>query len=48
MANLPRLEFERDIIEVQDQIDGLVAAAERGGFDVSDGRHCIPSGFGWF
>ena len=36
MANLPRLEFERDIIEVQDQIDGLVAAAERGGFDVSD------------
>ena len=36
MAQSPRLEFERDIVEVQEQIDGLVASAERSGFDVSD------------
>ena len=36
LAISPRLEFERDIVEVQEQIDGLVAAAERSGFDVSD------------
>lgn len=36
MANSLRLEFERDIVEVQDQIDGLMAAAERSGFDVSE------------
>ena len=36
MATSPRLEFERDIVEVQGQIDGLVAASERSGFDVSD------------
>ena len=36
MAVSPRLEFERDILEVQEQIDGLLASAERSGFDVSD------------
>jgi len=36
LATSPRLEFERDIVEVQGQIDGLVAASERSGFDVSD------------
>ncbi len=36
MAQSPRLEFERDIVEVQEQIDDLVASAERSGFDVSD------------
>lgn len=36
MAGSPRLDFERDIVEVQGQIDGLVASAERSGFDVSD------------
>lgn len=36
MATSPRLEFERDIVEVQGQIDGLVAKSERSGFDVSD------------
>ncbi len=36
MAVSPRLEFERDILEVQGQIDGLLASAERSGFDVSD------------
>ena len=36
MAISSRLEFERDIVEVQEQIDGLVAAADRSGFDVSD------------
>ena len=35
MAQSPRLDFERDIVEVQAQIDGLVASAERSGFDVS-------------
>ncbi len=35
MAQSPRLDFERDIVEVQEQIDGLVASAERSGFDVS-------------
>ena len=36
MAGSPRLDFERDIMEVQAQIDGLVASAERSGFDVTD------------
>jgi acetyl-CoA carboxylase carboxyl transferase subunit alpha len=36
LAQSPRLDFERDIVEVQEQIDGLVASAERSGFDVSD------------
>ncbi len=36
MAGSPRLDFERDILEVQEQIDGLMAAAERSGFAVSD------------
>ena len=36
MVQSPRLEFERDIVEVQEQIDGLMASAERRGFDVSD------------
>jgi acetyl-CoA carboxylase carboxyl transferase subunit alpha len=36
LATSPRLEFERDIVEVQGQIDGLVAKSERSGFDVSD------------
>ena len=35
MAQSPRLDFERDIVEVQEQIDRLVASAERSGFDVS-------------
>ena len=35
MAQSPRLDFKRDIVEVQEQIDGLVASAERSGFDVS-------------
>ena len=35
MAPSPRLDFERDIVEVQEQIDGLVTSAERSGFDVS-------------
>ena len=36
MAGSPRLDFERDIMEVQEQIDGLMASAERSGFDVSE------------
>ena len=36
MAGSPRLDFERGLLEVQEQIDGLVASAERSGFDVSD------------
>ncbi len=36
MAGSPRLDFERDIMDVQEQIDGLVASAERSGFDVSE------------
>ena len=36
MAGSARLDFERDIMEVQQQIDGLVASAERSGFDVSE------------
>ena len=36
MAGSSRLDFERDIVEVQEQIDGLVASAERSGFDVTD------------
>jgi acetyl-CoA carboxylase carboxyl transferase subunit alpha len=36
LAGSPRLDFERDIIEVQEQIDGLMASAERSGFDVTD------------
>ena len=34
-AQSPRLEFERDIVEIQEQIDRLVSSAERSGFDVS-------------
>ncbi len=36
MAGSPRLDFERNLMEVQEQIDGLVASAERSGFDVSE------------
>ena len=36
MAGSPRLDFERDIMEIQEQIDGLVTSAERSGFDVSE------------
>lgn len=36
MAGSPRLDFERDILEVRQQIDGLMAAAERSGFAVSE------------
>ena len=36
MAGSPRLDFERDIVEVQEQIDGLLASAKRSGFEVSD------------
>ena len=36
MTGSPRLDFERDIMEVQEQIDKLVASAERSGFDVSE------------
>ncbi len=36
LAGSPRLEFERHLIEVQEQIDRLVASAERSGFDVSE------------
>ncbi len=36
MAGSQRLDFERDIMEVQEQIDGLVASAERSGFDVTN------------
>jgi acetyl-CoA carboxylase carboxyl transferase subunit alpha len=32
----PRLDFERDIMEVQEQIDRLVASAERSGFYVTE------------
>ena len=35
MAGSPRLDFERDIMEVQEQIDRLLASAERSGFEVS-------------
>jgi len=36
LAGSSRLDFERDIMEVQEQIDGLVASAERSGFDVTN------------
>ncbi len=36
MAGSPKLDFERNLMEVQEQIDGLVASAERSGFDVSE------------
>ena len=36
MAGSPRLDFERNLMEVQEQIDGVVASAERSGFDVSE------------
>ena len=36
MATRQHLEFERDIIEIQDQIDGLTKAAESKDIDVSD------------
>jgi acetyl-CoA carboxylase carboxyl transferase subunit alpha len=36
LAGSQRLDFERDIMEVQEQIDGLVASAERSGFDVTN------------
>ena len=35
MAGSPRLDFERHLLEIQEQIDELVASAERSGFDVS-------------
>jgi len=36
LAGSPRFEFERNLMEVQEQIDALVASAERSGFDVSE------------
>ena len=36
MAGAPHLEFERDIVEIQGQIDKLLDLAERKGIDVSD------------
>jgi acetyl-CoA carboxylase carboxyl transferase subunit alpha len=36
LAIRQHLEFERDIIEIQDQIDGLIASAESKSIDVSD------------
>lgn len=36
MATRQHLEFERDIIEIQEQIEGLTEAAEDKGIDVSD------------
>ncbi len=35
MATVPHLEFERDIVEIQEQIDSLLAVADRKGIDVS-------------
>ncbi len=35
MAGSPRLDFERHLVEIQEQIDELMASAERSGFDVS-------------
>ncbi len=35
MATVAHLEFERDIVEIQEQIDGLLALADRKGIDVS-------------
>jgi len=35
LATVPHLEFERDIVEIQEQIDSLLALAERKGIDVS-------------
>lgn len=35
MASAPHLEFERDIVEIQDQIDKLLDLADRKGIDVS-------------
>ena len=36
MATRPHLEFERDIVELQEQIEGLMTQAESKGIDVSD------------
>ncbi len=36
MATRQHLEFERDIVEIEDQIEGLTASAEKKGIDVSD------------
>jgi acetyl-CoA carboxylase carboxyl transferase subunit alpha len=36
MANAVHLDFERDIVEIQDQIDKLLDLADRRGIDVSD------------
>ena len=36
MATVPHLEFERDIVEIQAQIDKLLDLADRKGIDVSD------------
>lgn len=36
MAAVPHLEFERDIVEIQGQIDKLLTLAENKGIDVSD------------
>jgi len=36
LAGSSKLDFERNLMEVQEQIDGLVASAERSGFDVSE------------
>jgi acetyl-CoA carboxylase carboxyl transferase subunit alpha len=36
LATPPHLEFERDIIEVQEQIEGLMKTADSKGIDVSD------------
>ena len=36
MATAPHLEFERDIVEIQSQIEQLLDLADRKGIDVSD------------
>lgn len=36
MATVPHLEFERDVVEIQGQIDKLLDLADRKGIDVSD------------
>lgn len=36
MANTPHLEFERNMVEIQDRIEHLLALAERKGVDVSE------------
>jgi acetyl-CoA carboxylase carboxyl transferase subunit alpha len=41
LARKIHLEFERDIVELEEQIEQLVKTAERKGFDVSDELHVL-------